>query len=224
MVTKRKLGTGGRGRKSARGYVRSGWFPASIFLASIGLLYLFLHFNAPEGFYSIFGFLTFLFFASFLPKMMHDTKKEVAQAAALAQANMDARQKLIVEAYHHAGVLARARAKLPDLVSATVEKLHAHTKAILKIIGTNWHEVTPIVRFFTYYLPETTHLVTARLSLSPQMNAERLNEIDATLARLVEAFAAFEAAARAPDLESIDLDIRLLDQALKTEIDGLRVS
>jgi hypothetical protein len=201
--------------------LQSWMFPAATFLATLATFYLLIRLKAASELYSVLGVMLFASIASFLPMMMKDVRKEITKQKLVDDANMDARQRLIIEAYRQTGVLGRARAKLPAEIATHVDTLHGHAKAILKIIDNKLSETTPILRYFTYYLPETANLVTARLKLSPQLAQDQIDEIDQTLQRLIEAFAAFEAAARAPDMKSVDLDIKLLDQALQSELDQM---
>jgi hypothetical protein len=134
----------------------------------------------------------------------------------------DPRVELLVEAHQHIASLAVARAHMPMAAMANVNALHDHAKAITALVSAQPEKLNPVLRFFTYYLPSTADLVMDRIKLAPHAGDARLAEIDQTLARLVEAFAGFEAAVRAPDLESVDLDVTLLDQALDADLDGLK--
>ena len=57
-----------------------------------------------------------------------------------------------------------------------------------------------------------------RLKLEAHAGQARLQEIDHTLGRLQEAFASFGRAVVEPDLASVDLDMELLDRALKDDL------
>jgi hypothetical protein len=131
--------------------------------------------------------------------------------------------EIFEEAYHHVLVLARARKKLPENVSAVVTKLHAHAKAITDQSFQNRTKFAGVMRFFTYYLPATSHLVADRLKLADHAGSGRLVEIDAMLARLVDAFEMFKKAALTPDLESVDMDMELLSKALSVELEELNL-
>jgi hypothetical protein len=89
---------------------------------------------------------------------------------------------------------------------------------ILDTVASHPEKLTPILRFFTYYLPATADLVSDRLKLEAHAGQARLQEIDHTLGRLQEAFASFERAVVEPDLASVDLDMELLDRALKDDL------
>jgi hypothetical protein len=174
----------------------------------------------------IFGTVTFavmmLTFAFFLRGP--SPKKKRKKATSSQTPPPDARQSLLLDARAHMRFLGQTHPKLPDAPSEYVRKLHGHARNILKIADNPLFETTSILRFFTYYLPQTENLVNTRLRFSGQMTQMRQDEIDETLKRLVDAFAAFEATARAPELKSVELDLRLLDQALDAEFDREPVS
>jgi hypothetical protein len=142
-----------------------------------------------------------------------------ADAAKLTSTNPHA--QILAETYRHIGALARARHRLPADVSTNVTHLHAHAKAIADQTTKNPQKFALIMRFFTYYLPSTADLVTDRLKLEGHAGSDRLIEIDSMLARLVGAFAAFESAALAPELDSVDLDVELLGKALSIDLDEM---
>jgi hypothetical protein len=129
--------------------------------------------------------------------------------------------QILAETYRHIGVLARARQKLPADVRANVTLLHAHAKAIADQIVKSPEKFALIMRFFTYYLPATVDLVTDRLKLKGHAGSDRLIEIDNMLARLVGAFGAFESAALALELDSVDMDVELLGKALSIDLDEM---
>ena len=134
----------------------------------------------------------------------------------------DPRVELLVEAHQHAATLAATRTLMPLAIGETLNSLHAHAQAIINGVSAQPEKLPAVLRFFTYYLPSTADLVQDRIKLAPHAGSQRLAEIDKTLVRLVEAFAGFEAAVRAPDLVSVDLDVELLEQALKADLEDLR--
>jgi 5-bromo-4-chloroindolyl phosphate hydrolysis protein len=156
-----------------------------------------------------------------VPKRLELWRKSQAQARALKDPATDPRKQVFQEAYSQVGVLARARKKLPDHVRENVTKLHASAKAIVDRTFKNQYQLAPIMRFFTYYLPSTADLVRDRLKLGDRAGSDRLAEIDAMLARLVDAFDRFETAALTPDMESVDMDVELLVKALSVDLDEM---
>ena len=139
-----------------------------------------------------------------------------------SQSEPDPRVDLLVEAHQHAATLAAAQSQMPLTIGETIHRLHGHAQVIIEAVTRQPEKLTPVLRFFTYYLPSTADLVMDRIKLAPHAGSTRLQEIDQTLARLVEAFAGFEKAVRAPDLQSVDLDVELLDQALDADLEDLK--
>jgi hypothetical protein len=111
---------------------------------------------------------------------------------------------------------------MPIAIGETVSVLHRHALAIIDGVSSEPQKLTPVLRFFTYYLPSTADLVMDRIKLAPHAGSARLAEIDQTLMRLVEAFDGFQNAVLAPDLQSVDLDVELLDQALNADLEELK--
>jgi 5-bromo-4-chloroindolyl phosphate hydrolysis protein len=134
----------------------------------------------------------------------------------------DPRVELLVEAHQHAATLSAAKSQLPLKIGEISHRLSADAHAIIDAVTAQPEKLAAVVRFFTYYLPSTADLVMDRVKLAPHAGRERLSEIDQTLVRLTEAFAGFKAAVLQPDLESVDLDISLLDDALDAELEDLK--
>ncbi|MCE2890525.1 MAG: 5-bromo-4-chloroindolyl phosphate hydrolysis family protein [Hyphomonadaceae bacterium] len=130
----------------------------------------------------------------------------------------DPRHALMVEAHQHLMSIRAAIPAVPLEVGHVLDALVRHGLTILDTVASQPEKLNPILRFFTYYLPATGDLVSDRLKLEAHAGQARLAEIDQTLARLQEAFASFERAAVEPDLASVDLDIELLDRALKDDL------
>lgn len=130
----------------------------------------------------------------------------------------DPRHALMVEAHQHLMSIREAIPSVPVAVGHVLDALVRHGLTILDTVASQPEKLTPILRFFTYYLPATADLVLDRLKLEAHAGQARLAEIDQTLGRLEEAFASFERAVVEPDLASVDLDIELLDRALKDDL------
>ena len=164
---------------------------------------------------TFYGFLTIL-----VPRMLagRSDPTPVDTAPALAEDDTDPHHSLLVEAHHHLQSLRQAVPELPLPVAETVQALARHGLTILDAVAVHPNKIHPILRFFTYYLPATADLVADRLALADHAGPARLTEIDETLTRLREAFNSFEEAVLRPDLEAVDLDMELLDQALKDDL------
>ncbi|MEN9855931.1 MAG: hypothetical protein RL186_1341 [Pseudomonadota bacterium] len=134
----------------------------------------------------------------------------------------DPRVELLVEAHAHLATLAATRPHLPTDLALLTQTLEDDGRAILGAVSEVPDKLPAVLRFFTYYLPATADLVMDRVRLAPHAGQRRLEEIDHTLLRLVEAFAGFRAAVLQPDLQSVDLDINLLDSALDSDLEDLK--
>jgi hypothetical protein len=159
------------------------------------------------------------FMAYVIPARADATKPDESTAP---RPSDDPRVDLLVEAHQHLATLSKSAAKLPVDLKATIRKLVEDGTVVAQAVTSDPDKLTPILRFFTYYLPATADLAQDRLKLAPHAGSERLAEIDQTLVRLGEAFAGFRAAALEPDLASVDLDITLLDDALDADLEDLK--
>jgi hypothetical protein len=134
----------------------------------------------------------------------------------------DARVELLVEAHQHIAVLSGAKQNLPLALGDPLNQLHARATSILEEVTANPEKLNSVLRFFTYYLPSTADLAMDRVKLAAHAGNERLNEIDQTLFRLVDAFKGFEQVVLTEDLQSVDLDIELLEEAINADFEGLK--
>jgi hypothetical protein len=125
---------------------------------------------------------------------------------------------LLVEAHQHAASIKAGMLAAPENVRPRLDSLARHAYAIIDQVQSSPDKFDRVMRFFTYYLPATADLVKDRATLHNHAGSARLAEIDQTLARLSEAFEAFEAAVVRPDLEAVDLDVELLEQALNEDL------
>jgi hypothetical protein len=164
---------------------------------------------------TFYGFLTIV-----LPRLWagRQTASDPTTEPVLAEDDHDPMHGLLVEAHQHLKTLRLAVENLPVAVGETVQGLAHHGLTILEAVADQPGKINSILRFFTYYLPATADLVTDRLQLGDHAGQQRLAEIDQTLIRLQEAFISFEEAVLRPDLEAVDLDMELLDQALKDDL------
>ncbi|WP_085337976.1 5-bromo-4-chloroindolyl phosphate hydrolysis family protein [Aquidulcibacter paucihalophilus] len=163
---------------------------------------------------SLYGFLTVA-----LPKLIQ--RKVIPDEPSppeLDPDDSDPRHALMVEAHQHILAIRAAIPAVPLPVAQVLDALVRHGLTILDTVASQPEKLNPILRFFTYYLPATADLVSDRLKLEAHAGQARLAEIDHTLGRLQEAFASFERAVVEPDLASVDLDIELLDRALKDDL------
>lgn len=163
---------------------------------------------------SLYGFLTVA-----LPRLIQGkAKADVPNLPVLDPEDGDPRHVLLVEAHAHIVSIRNTIPIVPLDVGLVLDALVRHALTILDTVASHPEKVNPILRFFTYYLPATADLVSDRLKLEAHAGQARLAEIDNTLGRLQEAFASFERAVVEPDLASVDLDMELLDRALKDDL------
>ena len=79
-------------------------------------------------------------------------------------------------------------------------------------------KLSEVQRVFTYYIPATADLLTARGKAIISNDETKTHEIDNMIARLEAAFSDFAARMHGEDVRSIDIDIKLLDQSLKQDL------
>ena len=186
------------------------WIWTSVsFLGSMGIGLLLLTEVRSGPVVAALGGLGAYFSLAFLVPQAMSGKTRLSKSRASGQSPPDdPRVNLLVEAHHHAATLAAVVPNLP--------------LAVGQIVTDAPEKLPPVLRFFTYYLPSTADLVMDRIKLAPHAGSARLTEIDQTLGRLVDAFKGFEQAVLSPDLQSVDLDIALLDDALDADFEALK--
>lgn len=163
---------------------------------------------------SLYGFLTVA-----LPRLIQGkARADLPSPPVLGPKDDDPRHALLVEAHEHIVSIRNTIPIVPLNVGLVLDALVRHALNILDTVASHPEKVNPVLRFFTYYLPATADLVSDRLKLEAHAGQARLAEIDHTLGRLQEAFASFERAVVEPDLASVDLDMELLDRALKDDL------
>jgi 5-bromo-4-chloroindolyl phosphate hydrolysis protein len=198
------------------------WTGAS-FVGSVGVgLLLLTEVRSGPVLATLAGLGAYYLLAFLLPQTLSGRDTKVGGSGQKLVDAQDPRVELLVEAHQHVATLAAARVHMPMSALATLDALHDHAASIIEEVSAQPEKLGPVLRFFTYYLPSTADLAMDRIKLASHAGSQRLAEIDQTLLRLVEAFAGFDAAVRAPDLESVDMDIELLDQALDADLEGLK--
>jgi hypothetical protein len=155
-----------------------------------------------------------------LPTQWHKRQARLRKPSEAAEiVSDDPRHAILVEANQHTQFIHQAINRMPLSLRRTLGALVRHSLVIIDATANAPEKLNTVLRFFTYYLPATADLVSDRLKLEAHAGATRLNEIDATLVRLEAAFASFERAVLTPDLDSVDMDMALLDKALKDELE-----
>lgn len=79
-------------------------------------------------------------------------------------------------------------------------------------------KLSEVQRVFTYYIPATADLLSARGKAVSNNDDAKTLDIDNMIARLEAAFRDFAARLHGEDVRSIDIDIKMLDQSLKQDL------
>jgi hypothetical protein len=77
--------------------------------------------------------------------------------------------------------------------------------------------LSDVQRLFTYYLPATADLLSARGAIAGSGDSARLTEIDTMIGKLELAYSDFADRLKGHDARSLEIDLRLLDRALDEE-------
>jgi hypothetical protein len=155
-----------------------------------------------------------------LPAQWHKRKVRRNKPVEREEAAIDdPRHALLIEANQHTQFIHKSISHMPFALRRTLHALVRHSLVIIDATANAPEKLTHVLRFFTYYLPATADLVSDRLKLEVHAGEARLGEIDSTLVRLEAAFANFEHVVLTPDLDSVDMDMALLDRALKDELE-----
>jgi hypothetical protein len=209
-------------RKPKPRWYKSWAWTALSFLAATGTgVLLLLELRLGPVLASLAGLGVYFLLAFLIPQSLSGRASEVGSAD-VEIGEEDPRVDLLVEAHQHIATLVAAQGEMPLEIGHIVHSLRKHARAILDEVTGHPQKLSHVLRFFTYYLPSTADLVKDRVKLAPHAGSARLAEIDQTLARLLEAFSGFQGAVLAPDLESVDLDVELLDQALTADLQDLK--
>lgn len=92
--------------------------------------------------------------------------------------------------------------------------------AIIAGLKDNPLKLIEVQRLFTYYLPEIGNLLKARDHMSTIAQHSRVSEIDVILVRIEAAVATFALRMHEADIRALDIDLKLLDQALAAEFEN----
>jgi hypothetical protein len=102
-------------------------------------------------------------------------------------------------------------------VGTRLRNMVARVKEVTAGLEADPSRLSDVQRLFTYYLPATTDLLAARGALAGTSEVGRLAEIDTMIGKLDLAYDDFAARLSGHDARSLDLDLRLLDQAIDQE-------
>jgi hypothetical protein len=210
-------------RHHMRGFIASGAWTAISFAGAglLGLLAL-MEFRSGPIIAGLLSVALYVFMAYILPYQVKTVGAQAGESDEPLAPSDDPRIDLLVEAHQHVQTLSEAKANMPLAVAAMIHQLALDAGVIINAVTEEPSKLTPVLRFFTYYLPSTADLASDRVKLAAHAGDARLQEIDHTLARLTEAFAGFKAAVIQPELASVDIDISLLDDALDADLEDLK--
>jgi hypothetical protein len=152
------------------------------------------------------------------PNYDYAKRRKEADEAYQLELQKDPRKQLLVGAESHLRALGKSIDKLPRAVSQHVDALHTRATAILNAVDADIAKSVPIVPFFTTDLPEAARLATERGKLTDKGSAKRKAQIDQALEARTYVFASAETAMMAPALASVDIDMRLLGDAMDVEV------
>jgi hypothetical protein len=93
----------------------------------------------------------------------------------------------------------------------------ARVKDVENGLETDPSRLSDVQRLFTYYLPATADLLSARGAVAGSGDAVRLAEIDTMIGKLDLAYNDFADRLKGHDARSLEIDMRLLDRALDEE-------
>jgi hypothetical protein len=111
-----------------------------------------------------------------------------------------------------------AAASVADAQLGTqLRSMVARVKEVAAGLEADPTRLSDVQRLFTYYLPATADLLAARGALVGTGETARLAEIDTMMGKLGQAYDDFAARLSGHDARSLEIDLRLLDQALDQE-------
>ena len=103
---------------------------------------------------------------------------------------------------------------------ASVEKLQATAGRVLGDLRTSPDRVMAVRRLLTFYLPNAASLAEGwrALEATTRPSPERVAQTRSTMLALDDAFTRYAADLQAPQLQTLDLDLRVLNDALKSDV------
>jgi hypothetical protein len=163
-----------------------------------------------------------LFFA--LQGLFAPKPPRAAQAEPLDEARQQTADALIGEGRAALDRLRRAGRALQDKrMRADVERLSATADRVLRDVEADPGKAMSVRRLMTFYLPNAASLTEGWRALEGRAlpSPERERQTRETVAHLNEAFDRFADALVQPQVQTLDLDLKVLNDALKTDLDQL---
>jgi hypothetical protein len=109
-------------------------------------------------------------------------------------------------------------------MQAEVQKLAAIGEKVLKDVRTSPDRAMAARRLLTFYLPNAANLAEGWQALEQRVtpSPDRAAQTRATMKSLGEAFARFADDVNEPQLQSLDLDLKVLNDALKSDLETVK--
>jgi hypothetical protein len=152
------------------------------------------------------------------PEPASEPPAQPARAAARVPAGLHG--KVIGDAAQARAALASAAAVASGELGERLRRINDTVDQIARALEADPSRLPDVQRVFTYYLPSAADLIAARGSLVAKGDAARVAEVDSMIGKLDVAFADFLEKVHGRDPRTIDIDIRLLEQALDQEFAG----
>jgi hypothetical protein len=126
-------------------------------------------------------------------------------------------KQVIAEAAPARTRLEAAASVADGALGTKLRNMLTRVKAVEAGLETDPSRLSDVQRLFTYYLPATADLLSARGAIAGSGDIKRLEEIDTMIGKLDLAFTDFGDRLQGHDARSLEIDMRLLDQALDSE-------
>jgi 5-bromo-4-chloroindolyl phosphate hydrolysis protein len=141
----------------------------------------------------------------------------------VARGRLDLARKVLGDAEPELVKLSAAAAKIKDArIRGEVEHLAGTAKAILAGVEQNPERLSSVQRFLTYYLPAAGELAEnyAVLEQKRSPDAARLEQANAVIGKLGEAFSHYADTLLESDLSGLDVELKLIDAAIKEDLNS----
>jgi 5-bromo-4-chloroindolyl phosphate hydrolysis protein len=143
---------------------------------------------------------------------------------AIDASQREAARQILSEALGDVDRLAAAgtRIKAPE-VKQQITHLSGLFHATIDEVTREPERLTSVRRLLTFYAPKAADIAEAYQAIerSPRPDAERLQRAGESLRKLDEAWAHFADRLAEPDRTDLDIELNLLDQSLKTDLEKL---
>jgi hypothetical protein len=175
-------------------------------------------FGAPPVLAVIFGLTLAFSMAIIVPNLAERKLKVLREADEQAARIQEPHRAAIMEGDQHLKKLERAYIKTSGAFEETLETLIDQTTAILNCVDADPTQLLVATPFLTVELPTCTALVARRIATAEVNNSEALAELDQAIARYIPIFAANQAQVQMPEVSAIELDMKLLHDAMDIEV------